>query len=845
MLRWVIGLWLICWLLTSPVLASGAGPALPEAATTPSLAEALNPDGTLRAGIQGTFAVRGYRFSQASDGRPQFRPTSPLGAGDASWKDGFGLNGTDGEVLALTKAATGEIYAGGRFLTAGTAPAAHIARWNGTSWSTLGAGIGLGVANPTIPEVVNAIAVDGLGNVYAGGKFTLAGGVAVSNIARWNGTNWSALGAGLNGEVSALAVDGAGNVYAGGKFTTAGGSAAPYAARWNGTSWSALSPTIPYPVTALAVGPANALYAAGGDQLGGAYVAKWDGTNWQQLGLLGAGLSTEALDLVADNLGNVYVGGIFNTAGGVACQNVAKWNGTAWQALGTGINKYVFALTLDGLGNLYAAGDSQGNQLYKWTGTQWTAVASTDGLINALAPDGVDGVVAGGIFRQASGGAATNYLASWKNARWSALGNGLDDTAGALAIDGSGNVYLGGSFTTVAGLAAGHVAKWDGTNWSTLGTGLNGNVYALALDGAGNLYAGGEFNRAGNLSVVGVAKWNGTSWSALGSGVTALGYAGGPVYALAIDGAGNVYAGGRFSKAGGVTAYCLAKWNGTSWSALGTPTGFDYQVNALLLDRTGNLYVGGEFTKAGGVTAKCIAKWNGTSWSALGVGAPGTVYALALDRAGTLYAGGSGTSPTSVAFSFITTWNGTNWASLATGTGSSVYALAFDGNGALYAGGDFTVMATLAARNIAKWDGTSWSTLGTGLNGPVAALALRGASPLCVAGNFTAVGDRSKATAYVGMYTTNAVPLPLATVGRQPSTLVQLYPNPAHGSFSINVPSGTAQHAELLTAQGQLVRQLWLTAPQTQIDTRFLAVGVYVVRLVVNGQVVTERLLIN
>jgi len=33
-----------------------------------------------------------------------------------------------------------------------------------------------------------------------------------------------------------------------------------------------------------------------------------------------------------------------------------------------------------------------------------------------------------------------------------------------------------------------------------------------------------------------------------------------------------------------------------------------------------NLYAGGMFTSAGSVGASCIAKWNGSSWSALGDG---------------------------------------------------------------------------------------------------------------------------------------------------------------------------------------------------------------------------------
>ena len=66
-----------------------------------------------------------------------------------------------------------------------------------------------------------------------------------------------------------------------------------------------------------------------------------------------------------------------------------------------------------------------------------------------------------------------------------------------------------------------------------------------------------------------------------------------------------------------------------------------------------DLYAGGDFTTAGGVTANRIAGWNGTSWSALGVGANDNVYSIAVSGSdvgekgvrtifGTLAHGGAG-----------------------------------------------------------------------------------------------------------------------------------------------------------------------------------------------------------
>ena len=99
------------------------------------------------------------------------------------------------------------LVAGGWFTTTGSVAANSIAKWSGTKWSTLGAGVG------GAPAWVMALAVydDGTGPaLYAAGWFTSAGGQPANNIAKWDGASWSALGSGLTGppdtRVLALAV---------------------------------------------------------------------------------------------------------------------------------------------------------------------------------------------------------------------------------------------------------------------------------------------------------------------------------------------------------------------------------------------------------------------------------------------------------------------------------------------------------------------------------------------------------------------------------------------------------------------------------------------------------------
>jgi hypothetical protein len=353
---------------------------------------------------------------------------------------------------------------------------------------------------------------------------------------------------------------------------------------------------------------------------------------------------------------------------------IASWNGTSWSALASGMNGKVAALRVfdDGSGEaLYAGGTFTvanavpANRIAKWNGTSWsplgTGVSGSFGLVSSLAvfDDGSgEALYAGGQFTTA-GGVAASHIAKWNGTSWSALGAGVGgfpsiDSLTVFDDGGGAALYAGGNFTTAGGAGASNIAKWNGTSWSALGSGMNDRVFALTVfdDGGGAaLYAGGEFTTAGGVSANHVAKWNGTSWSALGSGVS-TGVNPAVVYALAVfdDGGGPaLYAGGKFAIAGGGLASHIAKWNGTTWSALGS--GVNDRVNALTVFDDGSgeaLYAGGLFTTAGGVPASRIARWNGSSWSALGSSGSefdelGFVYALTVFDDGVrhaLYAGG-------------------------------------------------------------------------------------------------------------------------------------------------------------------------------------------------------------
>jgi len=323
------------------------------------------------------------------------------------------------------------------------------------------------------------------------------------------------------------------------------------------------------------------------------------------------------------------------------------------------------------------------------------------------------GLYVGGNFTNA-GGISANRIAKWDGVQWSALGrgtsNGIDLPVLAIAASPAGALYAGGNFSQAGGVSASRIAKWDGTNWSALGSGLTseGWIDAIAIAPNGDVYAGGMFSSVGGINANNIARWDGTNWWDVGGGVTDAPFS--AVVKTIVVAGSSLYVGGCFDMAGSVPAVAIARWDGSTWVPVGGGVaypGFNPAVYSLALDGT-NLFVGGAFTQAGGVSATNIARWDGQNWFSFGTDPNGTVQSMVILE-NEMVVGGNFNMVGGQSLAGLARWLGNRWWPLGSGLGGPqplVYQLAVAGGG-LFVGGNFTQAGGQPSTSFARWSLTN------------------------------------------------------------------------------------------------------------------------------------------
>jgi len=607
----------------------------------------------------------------------------------AAWQPvGAGLDGT---VWAFAEH-QGQLFAAGEFANSGSTALGAIARFDGANWQPVGGGLQW---NLGIFPVGFTLASDGQ-QLYVGGSFDRAGTVAASHVASFDGTNWHALGGGINnygwGWVRTIALHG-GRVFVGGAFGQAGAVLTDNIAAWDGVSWSAVGAGVQGSSYGADVWDLQVfqgeLYVGGSFILTGTTtvyrIARFDGTALQPIGGVAfAEFNPPTVMAMTSWNGRLYCGGEFHTAGQpatpvqtAAVYHIAAYDGANWTAVGggQGFGNEVHVLgryqgQVVAAGRFYTAGGRFAAGLARFDGDDWQHLGAFDGLIRGMTMHNNELYVAGEFRLVGNAGAniVANGVARFDGVNWHAVGGGPSLYGAADIASYQGMLYI---------VTIGSPMRWNGTSWQTFTPPIFGALGSLH-EHNGVLYMGGS--TPFHPGTPNLFAWDGTNLTIPGGGTN------GSVDALHSFN-GNLIAGGSFTQAGGVPARCIASFDGTNWSQFGT--GIQGATVMAITTFQGQLTVGGDFSRYQGANADYVAKWDGSLFQPIGPTAPnGAVFALLADDVrGELHVGGWYFDNGNQDDDYYSLWQNTpSWTDVGTGLGSARRTPRLSGDGSLLPG---------------------------------------------------------------------------------------------------------------------------------------------------------------
>jgi hypothetical protein len=552
-----------------------------------------------------------------------------------------GLPGTDGKITSL--ASYKEIlYAGGEFNVAGTVFAKNIARWNGVEWAALNEGF-------EVP--VTAMACDKKGHLYVAGtrwekqnpNFGYPVKFSGTVIRVWDGSKWKNIGtvnqqSERTGTIYDMVFDSRGRLYVAGDFVSIEDCSATNIAFWDGANWHPvgegkgfpLGPHEKYcpdcfsgdPIRHLVAGKKDIIYAVNKKHVG-----CWDGADWSMVGdtLRGgpAGLALNADGLLA-------ACGQFPSRD----QNnlpLALFKNGVWEYPNIQFSSSATTIGFDSkgallLGTISTLSSFVNNELWVLGGPDFEN--QLQGNVQTLLLDHENNLYAAGYDLDIGGKAPSSSILHWDGSQWNLLytrisrtNQNASDRPAKLAlpkslplpdsldsykiesftITSNNQVYISGNFEIFIGKEClTRLAHWDGKAWHAVGPGLPAPAEVLAVDGFGNLYAGGSFPNGGWNSYDRLLRWDGATWQAIQQ-------VPGRISALACDQSGYLYIGLALPGDAGPFTQRLYRWNDSTMTPVeGGPTGFlrDGPLDGIIgkisqLDVIGSkLHVQGDFTTA-------------------------------------------------------------------------------------------------------------------------------------------------------------------------------------------------------------------------------------------------------
>jgi len=265
--------------------------------------------------------------------------TVTLTASSQSWVSATPFPDPNSRVSCMLKY-NGELYIGGDFTQVGGLVAFRVAKWNGTNWSTLGSGL-----NYSVNDLIEYN-----GDIYAATQ---------QGIYKWDGISWSL---GFPGTFNVLCIYNGQIAAAGYSYVTIGSN----------TTWNQIGFNANGEINALCVFNGELYYGSTDNSPPPGYstLAKWDGLTWVDVaGITAATPSINSLTIFNNKL---IAGGRFASLGGLTIANIAEYDGSNWALTGDGMDVVIALSTINN--KLYI-----GTPIGKWSGSVWQRVFILNG----------------------------------------------------------------------------------------------------------------------------------------------------------------------------------------------------------------------------------------------------------------------------------------------------------------------------------------------------------------------------------------------------------------------------------------------------------------------------------
>jgi uncharacterized delta-60 repeat protein len=181
-------------------------------------------------------------------------------------------------------------------------------------------------------------------------------------------------------------------------------------------------------------------------------------------------------------------------------------------------------------------------------------------------------------------------------------GEGVNGEVLAAVVQADGKIVIGGRFSAVNGIVRHSIARLnsDGTLDRSFaeGEGVNGQVNALAIQPSGHIVAGGTFSQAGQKEILNLVRYdaNGQVDATFGGGASPG--TNGSVFALAVQPDGKILVGGNFNAIFGAPRHGIARLNadGTLDEPVVAGQALSGVVRTIAVTPEGSFLLGGKFT---------------------------------------------------------------------------------------------------------------------------------------------------------------------------------------------------------------------------------------------------------